>query len=423
MSDSLEATIAEIGHVQIVVAFKKGALASSNDVSSMEADLAASFVAPGGEQMEGLVAAESQRRSAAAATRSTMSPPDRLRIYPKLGLAVGFADAEGLEKTRKHAQVSDVVAAPQISLIRPVESRPGRLTVKPSWGIRRLRVDELWAAGFDGNGIVVGHLDTGIDGNHPALDGAIDEFAEFDLNGHRVPGADAWDSDDHGTHTAGTIVGRPLNGAFGVAPGAKVASGMVIEGGQVVNRILAGMEWIAEKQVRILSMSLGLRGFTTAFEVIVNALREAEILPIIAVGNESLNTSRSPGNYPMALSVGASNQDDLVAGFSSSQLFNREQDPIVPDIVAPGVGILSCVPGDRYRKKNGTSMATPHIAGLAALLLQARPEATIEQLETAILDSCTRPATMSEMRANRGIPDAVEAFTALVGNPPASLAA
>lgn len=423
MTDNLEATIAEIGRVQVVVAFRKGALATRRDVTSAEADLASSFVAPGGDQMEGLAAAESQRRSAASASRGSISTPERLHIYPKLGLAIGFADAAGLEKARNNPRVADVVAAPQISLIRPVETRRGRLTVKPSWGIRRLRVDELWAAGFDGHGVVVGHLDTGIDGSHPALEGAIDEFAEFDLTGQRVPGAEAWDSDDHGTHTAGTIVGRPLNGAFGVAPGAKVASGMVIEGGQVVNRILAGMEWIAEKEVRILSLSLGLRGFTTAFEVIVDALREANILPIFAVGNESVNTSRSPGNYATALSVGASDQDDLVAGFSSSQVFDREQDPIVPDLVAPGVNILSCVPGNRYSKKNGTSMATPHVAGLAALLLQARPSATIGQLEAAILESCTRPDTMPEMRANKGIPDAVAAYTALIGSPPVNLAA
>ncbi len=423
MPDSLETTIAEIGRVQVVIAFKKGALATGNDLTSAKADLEGYFMKPGGAQLEGLAAAETERRSGVAAASSVATEADQLRVYPKLGLAIGYADAAGLENARKNPRIADVVEAPQISLIRPVASRSGRLTVRPSWGIRRLRVDELWAAGFDGHGVVVGHLDTGIDGTHPALRGAIDEFAEFDLNGHRIPGVEPWDSGDHGTHTAGTIVGRPSNNAFGVAPGAKVASGMVIEGGQVVNRVLAGMEWVAEKGVRILSMSLGLRGFTPAFEVIIDALRELQILPIIAVGNESPNTSRSPGNYPTVLSVGACDRNDVVAGFSSSQLFDRKRDPLVPDLVAPGVGILSCAPGGGLRSKNGTSMATPHVAGLAALLLQARPASTIAELEAAIIDSCTRPASMLELRGNRGIPDAVQAFTILMGNPPASIAA
>ena len=95
-------------------------------------------------------------------------------------------------------------------------------------------------------------------------------------------------------------------------------------------------------------------------------LRARGILPVFAVGNEGPGTSRSPGNYSEALSVGASDEDDLVADFSSSQQFRRPGDPRVPDIVAPGVGVISTVPGGGFAEKDGSSMATPHIAGLAA---------------------------------------------------------
>ena len=88
--------------------------------------------------------------------------------------------------------------------------------------------------------------------------------------------------------------------------------------------------------------------------------------------------------------------------------------------MAPGVGVISCLPGKRYGEMNGTSMATPHIAGLAALLWQAKPTATVDQIETAIYQSCIRPATMPEARANRGVPDAVKALEALVGPGPAA---
>src|SRR5204863_1085458 len=99
-----------------------------------------------------------------------------------------------------------------------------------------------------------------------------------------------------------------------------------------------------------------------------------------AVGNEGPNTSRSPGNYANVLSIGAMDDRDRVADFSSSQRFQRDTNPLVPDLVGPGVGVLSCIPNNGYAEMDGSSMATPHIAGLAALLLQASPDATADQL-------------------------------------------
>ena len=245
------------------------------------------------------------------------------------------------------------------------------------------------------------------------------------MAGDQVPNALPTDSDDHGTHTAGTIVGRAgLKGAFGVAPEAQVASAMVIEGGQVIDRILAGMDWVIGEGVHIMSMSLGLRGFTPAFQSVIDALRAANVLPVIAVGNEGPNTSRSPGNYANVLSVGAMDSGNQVADFSGSQQFNRPINPLCPALVAPGVEVLSCVPGNKYKTMDGSSMATPHVAGLAALLLQARPTATANDLERAIVGSCVLPAGMPAARGSHGVPDAVRAFEILTGTPlPAAVAA
>ena len=179
-----------------------------------------------------------------------------------------------------------------------------------------------------------------------------------------------------------------------MAPEAKLASAMVIEGGQVIDRILGGMDWIIGQNVRIMSMSLGLRGFNPAFQTIVDALRAANVLPVIAIGNEGPLTSRSPGNYHNVLSVGAMNANNKVADFSGSQRFDRPVDPLCPDLVAPGVAILSCVPGGLHEEMDGSSMATPHVAGLAALLLQAKPDATAEQLKAILIHANVRPACM-----------------------------
>lgn len=337
-----------------------------------------------------------------------------MKVYPLLGLAVGTVDGDGVEALKSDRRVDKIEVAPELSLIRPVEAGATRAVSGTTWGLKRISAPQAWAAGFTGEGIVVGHLDTGFDPSHPALSSALHEFAEFDLTGEQIAGAPPRDSGDHGTHTAGTIAGRPtVRGRIGVAPGATIASALVIEGGDVLSRILGGLEWIVGQGSTILSMSLGLRGFTPAFQSVINALRANDILPVVAVGNEFANSSRSPGNYANVLSVGAMDTADRVADFSGSQRFKRISDPLVPDLVAPGVGVLSAVPGGRYREMAGSSMATPHVAGLAALLRQAAPVASAADIEAAILSSCVLPSSMPADRANRGVPDAVRALALL----------
>jgi subtilisin family serine protease len=244
------------------------------------------------------------------------------------------------------------------------------------------------------------------------------EFAEFGLDGRVLPDATPRDSDlrdGHGTHTAGTIAGRPVRGRHvGVAPDAELCSAMVIEGGDVVARILGGMDWAVGQGVQILSMSLGLRGIVNDFLGIVDVLRANRVLPVIAIGNEGAGTSRSPGNYPKALAVGAYDEHGEVADFSSSQRFVRRSQPLVPDIVAPGAEVTSAAPNGGWQVLSGTSMATPHVAGLAALLLQARPTASVTQVERAIFGSAER-GTMDRERVNRGAVNGPRALARLTG--------
>jgi len=423
-------TIEAAGYAQVLVKISKGSpllAAAPPAAAAAGAGLAAAvapansleshFLLPKQAQPE-VLATAAAAASVTTGRRARSVAPPKVRVFPRLGFALGYADEAGVQGLAARADVEKVMPAPELSLIRPVVRTAAATPRTTTWGIQRLKADQLWAAGFTGKGVIVGHLDTGVDGAHPALANAIDSFIEFDLQGNRVPGAAARDSGEHGTHTAGTILGRATGrGAFGMAPDAKLASALVIEGGEVVARILGGMEWIVEKEIRILSMSLGLRGFTPAFQSIVDALRANNVLPIFAAGNEGVNTSRSPGNYANVLSIGATASDDTVPDFSSSEQFNRPDNPLIPDLVAPGVGVLSCIPGGLYAQMDGTSMATPHVAGLAALLLQAKPDASTDDLENAIQNSCVLPPTMISARANRGVPDAVVAFQRLTGGP------
>jgi len=352
-----------------------------------------------------------------ARARRRVPAPPRVRIYPNLGAMFGTVRPEGLHALRRDGAVAAVTGAPHFTLIKPHVAVDATPHTDIGWGIEALGVAALWKAGLAGNGVVVAHLDTGADGRHPALRGAFASFAEFDPLGAEVKPAPApHDTGEHGTHTAATVAGRGVRGfSMGVAPGAKLASAIVIEGGNVVARVLAGLDWALGRQAKVLTMSLGLPGWWDDFVPIIRILRARGLLPVIAVGNEGPGTSRSPGNYSEALSVGAVTKNLAVADFSSSQQFDRTADPIVPDLVAPGVDIISAVPGNRYKAMSGTSMATPHVAGLAALLFEAKPGATIDEVERAILASCVLSAGMTPERGGHGVPNAPRALAALMG--------
>ncbi len=406
MSAQISQDMRASGIARVIVILKKNT--AEKDVTKIRSSLEKHFVSSQLSQTTAL-ATSSMYKGASALPA--------VRYYPNLGIMLGTVDSQGLSALRTQKDVvADISGAPPISLIRPTQARTAKLTQKIAWGIAALEVPAMWEQGYTGKGVLVGHLDTGVDGSHPALKDAIADFAEFDGMGREVkPSPKPYDSDEHGTHTAAIIAGRAIRGkAIGVAPGALLVSAIVIEGGEVVARVLGGMDWAVGKGIQILNMSLGFRGWWQDFLPLTRLLRQRNILPVFAVGNEGPGTSRSPGNYWQALSVGACDRKYNVADFSSSQRFKRKKDPIAPDIVAPGVDIISARPKNRYQLMDGTSMATPHISGLAALLWEAKPDATVNQIERAIFDSCHIEKGMDIERSSRGIPNAPRALAALL---------
>ena len=339
----------------------------------------------------------------------------RVRFYPALGIVLGDIHHDGLERLAANPRVRYVGSSVALNLIRPTAGRTAALAPETTWGIEMMEVPQLWAAGLDGTGVRVGHLDTGVDANHPALAGAVAGFLFVDEHGVGDPSVAAFDTEEHGTHTAGTIAGRAVSGrSIGVAPGAALYSAAVCDGGNLVARILAGMEWVADQGVRILNLSIGLRPYHDDFRPLMATLRAAGVLPVCAVGNSGPGTSSSPGNYDLVLSVGDCDVNREVDRNSSSQWFARADDPLVPDLVAPGMDVISARPGGGYQSLDGSSQAVPHISGLAALLWQARPDATVAEIESAIFNSCSL-GSMPQDRANRGLPNAPRAFEILMG--------
>ncbi|WP_210530393.1 S8 family serine peptidase [Rubellimicrobium arenae] len=259
-----------------------------------------------------------------------------------------------------------------------------------AWGVRSIGALSAWGAfGARGRGVKIGLLDTGVDPDHPDLKGKIAAWAEFDADGAMIPGSKAHDSDQHGTHCAGIMVGGNASGRWiGVAPDARIAAALVLDGarGGTDAQVLAGIDWAIEQKVDVINMSLG--GLTwgpdapsTYTSAILNALQVG--IPVVtAIGNEGSQTTGSPGNDLLAFAVGATDSVNRVAGFSGgrtqvirqSPYFPEDMLPLVyskPDVTAPGVAIYSSIPGGTWEYFNGTSMAAPHVAGAIAILLSA----------------------------------------------------
>jgi subtilisin family serine protease len=301
-----------------------------------------------------------------------------------------LADALAVSGTRKeiedlagHEDVVSVEANPTFevptTLQTPLEDIPGPVDGS-AWGVAKIGAPEVWGGFGRGERVLIGHLDTGVDDTHPALAGKVPFFQEFDGVGNPVASA-THDSDVHGTHTAGTMVGRTFRGVnIGVAPEARLASALVLPGGTgSFAQIVAGMQWAVGQGVQIINMSLGATGYSTIWNLPALNVTLAGVLLVASIGNSGHGTSGGPGNDPLSLGVGATNFRDHVAGFSCGQTlvsvpwFARNLTFIKPDISAPGVQVESSVPGGELAAFNGTSMAAPHVAGAAALLLSTEP--------------------------------------------------
>lgn len=278
-------------------------------------------------------------------------------------------------------------------------------------GVRKASLDKsvpqigapkAWAAGYDGKGVKIAVLDTGVDATHPDLKGQVIGAKNFTTS------PDTTDKVGHGTHVASIAAGTGAKsgGKYkGVAPGAKIINGKVLDDGGFGSdsEVLAGIEWAAAEGADVVNMSLG-GGDTPAIdplEAAVNKLSEEKgILFAIAAGNEGdfgEQTIGSPGSAAAALTVGAVDDKDVLADFSSRG--PGMDGALKPDVTAPGVDITAAsAPGNQiaaevgekpagYMTISGTSMATPHVAGAAALLKQQHPEWKYPELKGALTGS------------------------------------
>ncbi|GAA0529226.1 hypothetical protein GCM10011581_30440 [Saccharopolyspora subtropica] len=300
-------------------------------------------------------------------------------VLHDLGIALisaGPDQAAALERAvREPGPIAAFEPERRVFAIDDAEPTPdGEVT----WGLKAVRADQTQ---LTGKGIRVAVLDTGLDLEHP-------DFADRDIvTGSFVEGQDVQDGHGHGTHVIGTCCGprSSQNGpAYGIASEASIYAGKVLgdDGSGSDSGILSGIQWAISNGCAVVSMSLGApaepgQPYSEAFERVARRAMERGTLIIAAAGNESQRSAGvvapvgHPANCPSILAVGALDPQLQIADFSSGTVDEIGQ----VDLVGPGVDVYSSWPGpERYRKLSGTSMATPHVSGVAALYAQQHAE-------------------------------------------------
>ncbi|WP_109474065.1 carboxypeptidase regulatory-like domain-containing protein [Ornithinimicrobium cavernae] len=377
-----------------------------------------------GARPDGAAAGQDTDRTATGTP--ALGDPVDLWIVNSVGATV---DADTLAALEAREDVAHVRLEEQVELPE-IQSEPAL----PTWSLEKVHAPQTWGEyGYRGEGVTVAVLDTGVDFEHPALAGQYrgrdgdhsDSWFVTTGENYPVPG----DGNGHGTHVTGSIAGGAPGEIIGVAPDAEWIGVKILtdggRGGEV--GILSGMQWVLapggdpDKAPDIASNSWGGGpGNNRVFWEAVAAWRAAGIVPLFANGNDGPagGTVGNPGGYPHSIGVGATDSNDQIASFSS-------RGPVVwdgveytkPQVSAPGAAIYSAWPqdsGQDYHTISGTSMATPHVSGVAALVLSAAPGLSVDELQEVLEDTARTEQFMGALPNNaygHGIVDAYAATT------------
>jgi type VII secretion-associated serine protease mycosin len=325
-----------------------------------------------------------------------------------LGLPPGTAAENAVSRLQGHPAVDFVEPDYVFSVPRRLASRSRRpassgarrlasvglgdpLWSDPQWGLTKIGMPQVWGLNGGSPAMTVAVIDTGVDPAHPDLAGAVVPGTSV------LPNSTGPDDDHgHGTHVAGIIAASVADrtGVSGVAPNCRIMPVKVLngEGKGDTGDIVAGLIWAVNHGARVVNMSLGGAGGSRALASAIEYARSKDVLVVAAMGNEGANSQEYPAGYPGVMAVGATDRDDAVADFSNHGTWIS--------VAAPGVDILSTLPRlpvgvTRLEGKDtiqdvmdGTSMAAPFVAGLAALVRSANPTMTAPEAKSRIERTC-----------------------------------
>ncbi len=367
-------------------------------------------------------------------------PMSRLHVYK----APTGTDKSGMDKLIKELRQNDQVEYVEPDYIVSVDTVPNDPFYSQLYGLHNtgqtggtadsdIDAQEAWGLNTGSSNVIVAVIDTGVDYNHNDLaanmwhnpgeipgdstdndgNGYIDDV--YGINAITNSG-DPWDDHYHGTHCAGTIgaVGNNGTGVVGVCWTVKIMALKFLNSGGsgYSSDAITCIEYAVANGAHIMSNSWGGGGFSQALNDAIVAAKNAGVLFIAAAGNSGTNNDISP-HYPSSytvdnvIAVAATDRYDQLAYFSCFGATSV-------DVAAPGVGIYSTVPGNGYNSLSGTSMATPHVAGLAALIKADDPTATWSQIKSRILETVEVKTDLQGRVATEG---RVNAYDALNNSP------
>ena len=283
-----------------------------------------------------------------------------------------------------------------------------------NWGADLVKAPEAWAKGYTGKGVVVAVLDSGVDYTHPDLkdniwtnpnpgngkdngDGYINDIHGWNFVDNNNDVLDKF-SLGHGTHVAGTIAGENNGfGVTGIAYDAKIMPVKVLDnsGAGTDASITKGIHYAVDHGANVINLSLGGGSADNSLESAIQYASSKNVVVVMAAGNESGIAPSYPGRYAKnsGLAVGAVDQNKNMPDFSNRAGFNQ-----LAYVTAPGVNIYSTIPDNKYASYRGTSMATPHVAGVVALMLSANHNLTdsqVRQIATQTAENSTQAAKVS----------------------------
>jgi len=290
-----------------------------------------------------------------------------------------------------------------------------------AWGLKKIGAPQAWKKTAGSKDIIVGVIDTGVDYNHPDLSYNIyrnpnetaDNKIDDDNNGF-VDDVIGWDFvhkdnlpfDDHmhGTHVSGTI-GAVGNNGIGVSGVNQTVTLLGVkafdsQGSGEVATAIEAIEYAVAQGAKVLNNSWGDSEFSKALEDVIGAAGEKGVTVVCAAGNETNNNDKTP-TYPATIikdnviSVAASTDTDTLAFFSN---YGKK----TVHLAAPGAGIYSTVPDKKYDYLDGTSMASPHVAGAAALVLSEKPELSPKEIRKLLMDSVDKISAFANKTASGG---------------------
>lgn len=278
----------------------------------------------------------------------------------------------------------------------------------PLWNIQATGAPTSWSSGFDGSGIVVASLDTGVDADHPALSGAWrHEGGWVDTTGANACDKPC-DLNGHGTHTTGTILGfGPGGEAIGVAPGARFIAARVCDEACELSEVMRGIQWLLaptnengepDPSLRpdVINASWTREKLDVSLSESLSVLDAAGIEVVFAVGNSgpACGSNSAPGEMSQVFAVGSVDRMGTVT--ISSGRGPTSHGGTNPQVVAPGDQIVSARAGGGYTVLSGTSMAAPHVTGAFALILSAHPHLRGSGLIAGIIEKSAEPVIDNE---------------------------